>query len=317
MYKAAAIAGVALAAGVVAFLLIAPLAEDAHTTADLDPTLLQPETRGKDDPVGRSTPGARVAGGVAKKNNKEKPHESADDKLALSAQADPSDKTEMSAEQLSDLLGSTDPYQAAAGAMSRLLELWTGRPLLADELGSGSLDLQLFGARRGLRYLSAELTTEQLRALDLPAVVELRPDDENAPRYVLVEAIDKKDVALYSVSPVRATRRAVEELWTGDVHILWRDTERLSRPMSKGASGPSVEKLQQMLAEAGYLKAPPSGQYDGATQDAVRRLQAARGLQETGDATTLTQIILYNALPKYERPKLVGTGDSKLAKTVS
>jgi len=221
-------------------------------------------------------------------------------------------------ERLERRLERTDRYEAAAGAMSRLIELWTGHALTPVELSSGSLDLQLLGARRGLRYLSVSLTPKQLQSLDLPAIVELRAGASQDARYALIESMDADDVNLYTDKSFRAPLGALEQLWTGNVHILWRDSERLSRPLSKGARGPAVEKLQSLLAEAGYLKGPATGQYDDATEQAVRRLQAERGLKENGDATTLTQIILYNAIRRYERPDLVGAAtEPRVAKTVS
>jgi hypothetical protein len=197
-----------------------------------------------------------------------------------------------------------DNYSVAAGAISRLIQLWTGRALTPAEISSGSLDLQLLGARRGLRYLSAELTPRQLETLDLPAVAELRIPDQTETRFVLVERIDDDTIRLHLDKPYRVDRAAVEALWAGSVHLLWRDAERLSRPLTKGSKGPAVEKLQTLLAEAGYLKEKPNGDYDDATEQAVRRLQSKSGLNESGDATTLTQIILYNSIARYERPEL-------------
>jgi hypothetical protein len=199
-----------------------------------------------------------------------------------------------------------------------LIELWTGRALTAAEISSGSLDLQLLGARRGLRYLSAELTPRQLETLDLPAVAELRIPGDAESRFVLVERIEDGTVRLHLDKAYRAERGAVEALWAGGVHLLWRDPERLSRPLSKGSQGPAVQKLQTLLVEAGYLKGAPSGDYDEATEKAVRKLQAERGLNESGDATTLTQIILYNAIERFERPELRSAAEGRgPAKSVS
>jgi hypothetical protein len=209
--------------------------------------------------------------------------------------------------RLAKRLQRLDTYETAAAAMSRLVELWTGRTLTPAEVASGSLDLQLFGARRGLRYVSAELSPAQLQALDLPAVVELRLGESDPPQYVLIESLDEDRARVFLDHAYRVDRKSLDTLWTGNVHVLWRDSERLSKPLSKGATGPAVEKLQTLLAEAGYLEGRPSGSFDEATETAVRRLQAERGLQQNGEATTLTQIILYNAIRRFERPDLVGS----------
>ena len=151
----------------------------------------------------------------------------------------------------------------------------------------------------------------------MPAVAELRFPDEPESRYVLVESMDDDTMRLHLDKPYRAERGAVEALWAGNVHLLWRDTERLSRPLTKGSKGPAVEKLQTLLAEAGYLKAAPNGDYDDATEKAVRKLQSESGLNESGEATTLTQIILYNAIGRFQRPELRSEGEARVARSVS
>lgn len=55
-----------------------------------------------------------------------------------------------------------------------------------------------------------------------------------------------------------------------------------------GDRGPTVTAIQQSLHELGYLNGQPNGNFDLATQDAVRRFQQASGLKDDGvvDATT-------------------------------
>ena len=363
MYKAAAGAAVAVAAGAVAFLLVAPLGDDNGTVEKGD-ELARLETKNAakkaaPEPAEKKQqridqPAPVVSSETVAANAPPKPEEKQQttktagpsaarekehatpavaapvpklqdpaaaekaSKPALKKESEPADKTmSQAAERLAHRLERTPRYEAAAGAMSRLIELWTGQALTPVEIASGSLDLQLLGARRGLRYLSVSLTPKQLAALDLPAVVELRAGKEQDARYALIESIGGDEVQLFTEKAFEARRDAVEDLWTGNVHLLWRDSERLSRPLSRGATGPAVEKLQSMLVEAGYLRGPATGQYDEPTEQAVRKLQSERGLQENGAATTLTQIVLYNAIRRYERPHLTGgTTEPRNAKTV-
>ena len=321
-YKAAAGAAVAVAACVVAFLLVWPLGEEDGTATIVPERAAvlsggeRPVADAKKDMRRRDRPAPEVAaaGADEKKASSETEKDSARSRPAADARsaraadvaAAPADDETLLVvvERLAKRLDRSATYDAAAGAMSRLIELWTGQSLTPAEVEAGSLDLQLFGARRGLRYLAAELAPRQVEVLDLPAVIELDPQDGKGPRYVLLEQLDEETARIVLDKPYKIDRRAVEKLWTGQVHLLWRDPQRLSRPLAKGSTGPAVEKLQEMLATAGYLERNASGEYDDLTEKAVRRFQKSCGVAQNGEASTLTQILLYNALPDYKRPEL-------------
>jgi peptidoglycan hydrolase-like protein with peptidoglycan-binding domain len=107
--------------------------------------------------------------------------------------------------------------------------------------------------------------------------------------------------------PMSVSRPAFRRLWTGVVHLYWRDVDSFRRELAAGASGPAVSKLQALLSEAGVLRGSPSGTYDEATAAAVKTLQKSYGLPVDGDASPLTQIVLYNAAARFERPSLSAT----------
>jgi peptidoglycan hydrolase-like protein with peptidoglycan-binding domain len=54
------------------------------------------------------------------------------------------------------------------------------------------------------------------------------------------------------------------------------------------ATGPAVEALQKDLTTLGYYKGPINGNYDAATQEAVKKLQTANGLPADGRLTPQT-----------------------------
>jgi general secretion pathway protein A len=322
MYQAAGVAFLVVAAGAVAFLLVAPLVEDAHTNAERQAVAKLPGKTTTPKPPAAST-------GTGKKEPQAKTTPSRTDKASApdsrsgavrptaTGGVTPDEAPLVGGPELEKRLSASDPYQVAASAMSRLVELWTAQPIPKDELATGELDLRLLGARRNLRYVSVDLTPSQLQRLDLPAVVELHVGAQSEPRYVLVEGVDDEEIRIFVDSPLRVSRNVVEQSWSRNVHLLWRDVERLSKTMKKGETGPAVAKLQKMLAEVGVLKSEPTGQYDGATEQAVRRVQRKYGLEENGEASTLTQIILYNAIPRYEHPDLVGARKPPVGKTLS
>jgi len=313
-YKAIAVAAVAVAAAVVAFLLVAPLGEDTRidSVAEAKPGIDKKEKKQKardgqaregasaDDPVkGKNAAAEQNPPAVGEAEVAEAPEPPA---MAASAFAAQPDDPEVIA--FGQHLERSSAYETASGAMSRLIELWTGAPLAPTEIASGSLDLQLLGARRGLRYLAAEMSPELLQLIDLPAVVELELPDSGEVRYVLLERLGADNAEVRLDKPATVRSAAIATYWTGRTHLLWRDSERLSRALIPGADGPAVSKLQLLLTEAGTYKGAVNGTYDAATQAAVRDFQAEQGLVANGVAGIVTQIVLYNSLPRFERPSL-------------
>jgi len=82
---------------------------------------------------------------------------------------------------------------------------------------------------------------------------------------------------------------------TGDPYA---PTEATYTTLTKGSEGPAVTKLQQALANLGYLSAADvTGTYTTATEKAVIAFQKAKGLTQDGIAGEKTQHALYNTVP--------------------
>lgn len=267
LYKAMAGFGVTAAAAVVALLLVLPLRDDAPSAPH--ETVLP-------------APAVRKAPAVAK-------------------------EAEVNAGELARIgkrLAELEPYGSTRDAISRLVELWTGAVPAAAELDTGTLDMEAIGARHSLSYYGARLSPALLATVDLPAIVEL--DAGDGPRFVAVERASDKMVTLHLGKPVSVSRPAFDRLWTGAAHFYWKDGEGLHGVYSEGASGPAVARLQRLLDELGTLSGPGSGNYEAATVEAVKTVQKSYGLPVTGEADALTQLILYNAVARIERPTLSG-----------
>jgi general secretion pathway protein A len=292
-YKVAAGAGVAIAAVVVAFLLVAPLGPEAPKAANDSQQAEQPPQPRKEK-AQRRAPDERSPEAAPVDDAERKPNSRRQRGMAGASDA----------EDFGRQLARSSAYETASGAMSRLIELWTGAPLAPTEIASGTLDLQLLGARRGLRYLAAEMSVELLTLIDLPAVLELEISDGGEVRYALLERYDDGSVVLRLDRETTVSADTVNAYWTGRAHLLWRDAERLSRALIPGTEGPAVSKLQQLLAEAGSYQGDSTGVYDEKTQNAVQSFQSAHGLVQNGVAGIVTQIVLYNALGRFERPRL-------------
>jgi len=157
-------------------------------------------------------------------------------------------------------------FEGAVADYSRLLQLWGVGPVVDADLATGSLNLQAIAESRGLRYFAVELNDALLAMLDLPAMVELAADAAGQEiRYVLLSGLDRPGNSVELGNSVRMGLAGFTAAWNGKAHILFRDPEELRFDLAPGSGGPSVRKLQGMLAAAGVLDAAPTGLYDDLT----------------------------------------------------
>jgi general secretion pathway protein A len=208
-----------------------------------------------------------------------------------------------SLERMVEALAKRPAFDTAAASISRLLDLWSGRALAKPELAGDQLDLEKLARKRGLSYLGVAIDFPMLARLDLPAILELRlPGGEV--RHVLLEHFGNDRAELMLNRPVVISRADLESIWSGRAHLVWKDAAGLHTKLAPGSRGVPVSRLQSLLAAAGVLEDGATGIYDADTENAVKRFQAANDLPPDGVADAVTQILLYNAAGRFERPSL-------------
>lgn len=284
VYKAAAGASVAAAAAVFALLLVLPMRDDVPPA-----------------------PSAAVVAPAAKAQKPAKAEKNSDTKTALPPAKKTAGAAEANAAEIARIekrLIEVDEFAATSASVARLVELWTGAQPSKKELDAETLDMEEIGSRRALSYLGARLSPALLATVDLPAIVELRVRADGDTRYVVLERVSANMVTIHLDKPLSVSRPTFERMWTGVVHLYWKDAEAFRGPLKDGETGPAVTRLQGLLAELGVLRTPASGVYDADTANAVRTLQSSYGIPVDGEAGELTQIILYNALARVPRPAL-------------
>jgi len=152
-----------------------------------------------------------------------------------------------------------------------------------------------------------------IRALDLPAVLELKLGDILGRRYVALVGLQG---ASAEVRPLLADgsgqipEQMLEELWFGNAYILWKDWVGGRPILMQGRRGEEVTWLQSALIDLGYLSGVPTGFFDGNTRLAVQNFQKASGLQDDGILGPQTKIVLFRALNRFRMPILEKDGGS-------
>jgi peptidoglycan hydrolase-like protein with peptidoglycan-binding domain len=112
--------------------------------------------------------------------------------------------------------------------------------------------------------------------------------------------------AVVSIDGVPTTLDAdlLEQLWSGQAHVFWRDFDGLGTMLRRGARGVAVVRLQRLLRHVEAYDADPTGMFDAATEAAVLRFQRRHQLDDDGLVGPLTRIVLYAAVGGYPRPTL-------------
>ena len=149
-----------------------------------------------------------------------------------------------------------------------------------------------------------------LSLLDLPIVIELVLPEQQEMRSVLVinSADDRCRVLLdreYDVS-----WRVLSENWFGKGHVFWKDFEKLGDLLAIGHRGQEVKRLHSLLSKTQVLSL--TGTPVGTSQNvfspdietAISRFQKGKRLSPDGVVGPLTMILLYNAAPDYQHPRL-------------
>ncbi|MCF6284614.1 MAG: peptidoglycan-binding protein, partial [Candidatus Hydrogenedentes bacterium] len=181
---------------------------------------------------------------------------------------------------------------ATASALSAVLAAW-------DKTSDGdlptSLDadtLKAFAQRSDLAIEFLNPAIDQILALGLPAIVQLKRD-EHVRTAALTAA--KGDTLTLASGDTTWTmdRSAFRAHYTGDAIVLWDDPTPNAPTLMPGSSNGEVRKLRATLAKLGRI--PSTGnkdRYDGAVSKAVARIQAETSLDVDGIAGKQVRMVL-------------------------
>ena len=203
-------------------------------------------------------------------------------------------------------LAALDTRGSAREALDAVFAAW-GVRLLAPREPAEARAFTGAAVRRGLEHLLVSSNGTMLRALDLPAILELNPPDAAGLRYAAVVNLSTTGATLVIGDAAGAVDRAfLDRAWFGRAHVFWRDFDGIGA--LTGASSGGVRRLQTLLRRAGIYHGPETGVFDEATRVAVLEFQRARFLVADGLPGPLTRILLYDVAGGYPRPTLGAGG---------
>ena len=198
-------------------------------------------------------------------------------------------------------LRALDTRSSAHEALDAVFTAWSVRTLGPREPADA-------GAFTGaaMRHLLVSSNGSLLRALDLPAVLELNVPGADGVRYATVVGLSTAGATfVVGDASIPVDRAFLDRAWFGRAHVFWRDFDAIGSITREPSGG--VRRLQGLLRRAGTYHGPETGLFDGATRGAVLEFQRNRFLVADGHPGPLTRIMLYD-IAGYPRPTLGSTG---------
>ena len=203
-------------------------------------------------------------------------------------------------------LARVKPERSLRTSIDAVLAAWRVPALRPDETATPE-SLETIAHGRGLEDLRLTGNLSMLRLLDLPAILEIRLADNRESSYVVLTRIANDEVVLNAgAENIRVSPAALDRVWFGDAHVVWRDFEWLGPTFGSEAKGAHVARLQRLLARAGLTGATATGTFDAPTKEAVLVFQRSRRLDPDCRVGRLTRIALYAAASGYQVPTIAG-----------
>jgi general secretion pathway protein A len=152
----------------------------------------------------------------------------------------------------------------------------------------------------GLRCLTARGGLDELRQLNLPAVLLMR-DNQSQKFYATLVRIDRQSATFDVGTETRAVALgALAEQWSGHYTLLWRMPPVVNKQLRLGDQGPDVKWLGKQLAQLHGKAAETTKDqvFDEAMMRQVKQFQLAQGLIPDGAVGPQTFMRLSGAADK-------------------
>ncbi|HEY6838300.1 MAG TPA: AAA family ATPase [Geobacteraceae bacterium] len=180
-------------------------------------------------------------------------------------------------------LATISEVESGRQALNAVLAPWGARAVSAL---AASPNLRTLRAAVGNQAISVSHIAGSLgllRRLDLPVVLEVTLP-KGGGRLLALTGVDGERLLVTSPAggSVALTPAELERIWTGRAYVVWRNPLQLALPLTPGARGSDVERLQRYLNRAGVYTGQATGRYDRTTEEAIRHFQEANGLPEDG-----------------------------------
>jgi general secretion pathway protein A len=207
-------------------------------------------------------------------------------------------------------LGNVSESESNRQAFNKLAGSWNAAPVSESIYFDDFNKMERLARDRGLRIYVFSGNLGALLRIDYPAALELTLPGISGKRFV---SLVRMENGQFLVEPQISGRKfllpvEIERHWSGQGYLLWKDHLNLLARMPRGAAGERIKRLQSLLREAGAYSSPLTGVYDSNTVSAIKKFQAAKGIEQDGIAGPQTIIFLYRSSDRFGAPSLAMAG---------
>jgi general secretion pathway protein A len=207
-------------------------------------------------------------------------------------------------------VGNVPEPESNRQAFNRLAGYWNAAPVSESIYFDDFNKMERAARDRGLRIYSFSGNLGSLLRINYPAVLELTLPGTSGKRFL---SLVRMENGQFLVEPQISGRRflspsEIEKHWSGQGYLLWKDHLNLLTRMPRKAEGEQIKRLQDLLREAGAYSSPLTGVYDNNTVSAIKKFQAAKGIEQDGIVGPQTIILLYRSSDRFEAPRLAVAG---------
>ncbi|MFC1856643.1 AAA family ATPase [Thermodesulfobacteriota bacterium] len=195
-------------------------------------------------------------------------------------------------------------------AFQNTLNLWDIGPAVIDYLSPVEDDFAFFrlaAQKNGLMLYRIEGDLERIKDLNLPAIFRFYAPERQTPVYFTLMKIIGQDLQFKGKDESEVIVVDEEELmkfWSGAAFILWKNAFVFTGTIPVDSPGDSIITLKLLLKDIGFEEIEINPQYDGKTQEAVKRIQAKHGIPVDGVVGSMTKIALHNEKKSLKIPHL-------------
>jgi general secretion pathway protein A len=146
-----------------------------------------------------------------------------------------------------------------------------------------------------------------IKTLDLPAILEIKLPEYPAPGYLTIRKIDDLQITLSRARMnqlMSVKLDIIRPYCTGAVYIPWKNFLVYKGAIPRTIPHESIIVLKMHLHDIGFNQIDLNPYYDDQTEQAVKQIQQAYGLDPDGIVGPLTKIVLFNEKKSLEIPHI-------------
>lgn len=225
-----------------------------------------------------------------------------------------SDFLSKSNDNLENFLKRMGGYSSRKNALRAVFKLWETETVFRPQLEKMENDNDFFriaAIQNGFSSLLIQNDLELVKKLNLPVILKCYLPQNHTPKYVVIKAIEGRDITLIAGVKDVLMKAQIGELkscWSGSGHVLWKNSLGLVTISPFRLSKDSVLSVKMLLQNIGFSNIQFNTSYDHQTKEAIKQIQTRHGINADGIVGPLTKIVLNSEVKTIRIPHLTKSG---------